>query len=284
MLPFRNILFPVDYSEPCRAVIPSVREMAARFSAEVTLVHAYPPVLFPYGDLAVDPIMPEEIRTYEKKRLQTFALEAFPDQHVETIVESGEPGTVVHREVQHQGTDLVMLGTHGHGPVRRFLLGSVVTKVLHDVSAAVWTAAPGHASGNPYQSVLCALDESDEAEAVLRAAAALARAYAAQLLLVHVLELPRGPMDFDLSPYERELCDNAEVRIRELKGKLGIDAPHVILGPGNVTVADGISQEATRRNADLIVTGRGRAQDTFTRMWSRLYTVVRESPCPVLSI
>lgn len=81
MLPFRKILFPVDYSEPCRAVVPYVKEIAHRFSAEVTLVHAYPPILLPYGDLAVDPVLPEDILGYELARMKAFALEMFPGQH-----------------------------------------------------------------------------------------------------------------------------------------------------------------------------------------------------------
>ncbi len=36
MLPFHKILFPVDYSAPCQAVIPYVQEMACHFSAELT--------------------------------------------------------------------------------------------------------------------------------------------------------------------------------------------------------------------------------------------------------
>ena len=44
MLPFRKILFPVDYSAPCQALIPYVSEMASRFSAELTVAHAYAPM------------------------------------------------------------------------------------------------------------------------------------------------------------------------------------------------------------------------------------------------
>lgn len=285
MLPFRKILFPVDYSEPCRAVIPYVKEVARHFLAEVTLVHAYPPVMFPYGDLAVDPILPDDIRKFEEGRLKAFAQETFPGEHVETIVESGEAGSVIHRIVQRQGTDLVMIGTHGYGPARRFLLGSLTAKVLHDVSAAVWTAAGSAFAGNVscthYKCVLCALDESEEAEAVLRAAAAVARAYEARLSLVHVMDMPVSSVNFDFSPGEKELRDEADFRIRELKGQLGIDAPHAVI---DGTVAEGVQQEAIRRNADLIVTGRGLEQGTISRLWSRLYPIIRESPCPVLSI
>ena len=44
MLPFHKILFPVDYSAPCQAVIPYVQEMACHFSAELTVCHAYAPL------------------------------------------------------------------------------------------------------------------------------------------------------------------------------------------------------------------------------------------------
>ena len=75
--------------------------------------------------------------------------------------------------------------------------------------------------------------------------------------------------------------DAADFRLRELKGRLGIEAPHAII---DGFVADGVCQEALRRKADLIVTGRGRAQTTLSRLWSHVYPIVREPPCPVLSI
>jgi len=39
-----------------------------------------------------------------------------------------------------------------------------------------------------------------------------------------------------------------------------------------------------RRKADLLVVGRGHDQGAIGRIWSRLYAIVRDSPCPVLSI
>ena len=286
MLPFRKILFPVDYSEPCRAVIPYVKEMARHFSAELTVVHAYGPEALAYSELAItDPELPGEVQAIEEQRLREFALEAFPGQHVEMVAQLGEAGTVLHEVLHRRGTDLVMLSTHGRGPVRQFLLGSVTAKVLHDISAAVWTgtgaAFTGHPPRIPYKSILCALDNGDEAEVVLRAAHAFAGAYRAQLWLVHAVETPPPTLEIDFGPYRQELLNAADFRLRELKGRLGIDAPHAVI---DATVAAGVHEEALRRNADLIVTGRGHAHGTFSRIWSSLYAVVRESPCPVLSI
>jgi nucleotide-binding universal stress UspA family protein len=286
MFPFRKILFPVDYSAPCEAVVPYVKEMVRHFSADLTLVHAYGPEALAFSELAItDPDLPDEARTHEQQRLRDFALKTFPGQHVETIAQLGEAGSVLDKVVQHQGTDLVMLATHGRGPIRRFLLGSVAAKALHDISAAVWTgtgsALTEHAPQIPYKSVLCALDDSDEAEGVLKAAAAFAHDYRAQLSLVQVVQMPPATMEIDFGAYTKDILDAADVRLRELKAQLGINAPHAAV---DGAVADGVRQEAVRRKADLIITGRGHAQAAFGRIWSNVYPIVRESPCPVLSL
>ncbi len=286
MFPFRKILFPVDYSAPCQAVVPYIKEMVYRFSADLALVHTFGPGALAYREFpATDPGLAVEAQAHEQRELQRFALETFPGQHVDCFAELGEAGEVIHKLVQHQGADLVMLATHGEGPIRRFLLGSVTAKVLHDVSAAVWTgtgsALMEHAPRIPYQSVLCALDDGGEAAAILKTAAALACNYKAQLSLVHVVETPQSSTELDFTPYKKELMDAADFQLRELKGQLGIEAPHAVI---DGAVADCVRQEALRRKADLIVTGRGRAQTTFSRIWSHVYPIVRESPCPVLSI
>jgi nucleotide-binding universal stress UspA family protein len=286
MFPFRKILFPVDYSAPCEAVVPYVKEMVRHFSADLTLVHAYGPEALAFSELAItDPDLPDEARTHEQQRLRDFALKTFPGQHVETITQLGEAGTVLHGIVQHQGTDLVMLPTHGRGPIRRFLLGSVAAKVLHDIGAAVWTgvgaALIDHAPRMPYESILCALDDSDEAQGVLKAAAAFADNYRAQLWLVQVVQMPPVTMEIDFSPYKKDLIDASEDRLQELKAQLGINALHTVI---EGAVADGVRQEAVRRRADLIITGRGHAQAAVGRIWSNVYPIVREAPCPVLSL
>jgi nucleotide-binding universal stress UspA family protein len=286
MLPFRKVVYPVDYSEPCKAVIPYVKDMMRQFQASLALVHSYGPDALAYSELSMADIeLPEEVRAAEEKRLQGFAKEMFPGEHVETFAMRGDAGTAVGDMVRSQGADLVMLATRGHGAVRRFLLGSVTTKVLHDVSAAVWTgvgsALADHVPCLPYKSILCALDFAAESEGVLKAAAALAKTYGASLSLVHVVETPPAALEIDFGPIKKELVDSAEFKLRELKGSLGVDAPHAVI---EAPIAEGIRDQAVRHKADLIVAGRGHAQATFSRLWSHLYPIVRQSPCPVLSV
>ncbi|HSR08300.1 MAG TPA: universal stress protein [Bryobacteraceae bacterium] len=286
MLPVKRILFPVDYSDHCRSVVPYVKEMAGHFSAQPTLVHAYGVGALPYTELAAaDPSWPEKVQRREEQRLGEFAAQMFPGLHADCILEEGEPGTVIDKVIQRQGTDLVMMPTHGLGPLRRLLLGSVTAKVLHDVSAAVWTGAGRMVDNRPrrysYESILCAVDLSDESEAVVRAAAGFAGSYHARLSLVHVVELPPPNVDVDFTQFKQELIDADNERLRDLKNKLGIDASLTCM---DGATANCVCREAIQKEADLIVVGRGRAQGALSRIWSRLYTIVRESPCPVLSI
>lgn len=286
MLPFRKILFPVDYSDSSCALVPYVREMVNHYNAELTLLHAYSPDYLAYTRLAPKYMdLGTTSDTFEKERIEEFARDAFPQRHVETMAILGEPGAVIQNAVKHHGTDLVMLPTHGRGLVRRALLGSVTTKVLHDVDAAVWTVTHAGLGRNPenghYKSVLCAIDQSDSAEAVLKAAVSLATGFRAQLRIVHAIEVPPPTTEVDFSPYRKLMEDEADFRLRELKGSLQIDAPHSVEeGPAAVALHD----EAIRRKVDLIVTGRGHSQDIFAGILSRLYSVIREAPCPVLSI
>jgi nucleotide-binding universal stress UspA family protein len=266
--------------------VPFVKEMLRHFSGELTLVHAYGAEALAYSPLALnDPALPGEANAHEEQRLREYAAETFPGQHVETFVELSEAGTAIHKVIERQGTDLVMLPTHGRGPVRRFLLGSVAAKVLHDSSAAVWTATASvlreHASEEGYRSILCAIDDGEEAEAVLTASASFAQSHRAHLYLVSVVETPATSFDIDFAPYKKDMMDAADFKMRELKGQLGIDAHHSVI---DGSVAGAVHNEAILRKADLIVIGRGRAQTTFGRIWSHVYPIVREAPCPVLSI
>ena len=87
----------------------------------------------------------------------------------------GDPAVKIAEFTRDNRVDLVMMPTHGHGLFRRLLLGSVTSKVLHDVHCPVWTAAHAekqHAQEMP-RKILCALDGSDKSLALAQWAVGL---------------------------------------------------------------------------------------------------------------
>lgn len=284
MLPFHKIVFPVDYSDACRSIVPFVKYAVEHFQAELMLIHAYGPEGLSFVDLPIaSPDLPKKVREFEQLRVRDFAQANFPGVQADCFAELGEAGTVIHSILQHQGGDLIMMPTHGHGPVRRFVLGSTTTKVLHDSDCAVWTATTAAiASHKPeYKVIVGAVDDSEEARAVMKAAQALAKSYDAKLAFVNVMGLPPMTMEIDYAAIKNDLLEGTRARLRESLAEMGIDAPHAVV-EGNI--AHGLRDWADEHKADLLVTGRGRAGDALGRVWSNLYSIVREAPCPVLSV
>jgi nucleotide-binding universal stress UspA family protein len=176
-----------------------------------------------------------------------------------------------------------MMPSHGAGPFRRFLIGSVTAKVLHDLSCPVWTGShlvEEYAPVVPYKSILCVVNTGEEAMPLMQAADALASSYKAKLSIVHVLGTPPAAWEFDYGPYRKALQASADAQLRQVRRELHLEADTEVL-EGNV--ADTVRQYATENRIDLVVTGRGHYQGLFGRLWSHLYSIVRESPCPVLS-
>ncbi len=271
MFPFKRILFPVDFSEPCSAVVPHVLKMTAHFSASLTLLHVYEPST--------------DLLHLEVARLREFSASSFPGMITEQLVHQGEPGALIRDTIQRHGVDLVMMPTRGRGAFRRLLLGSITAKVLHDVDCAVWTGVHSsladHASPFPYRSILCAVGLDPETPDILRAASALAASFDAKLHVTHAVETPPMALEIDFAPYRQRLIDAADLELRTILRNTGIEATLSIV-EGAIDAR--VRKEALDRAADLLITGRGHHQGKLSRMFSQLYSIVRESPCPVLSI
>ncbi|MGJ5819304.1 universal stress protein [Paludibaculum fermentans] len=286
MLQFNKILFPLDYSEDCRALVPYVNEAALRFSSKLILLHALDGGLHFPGESGPLTESMENLRNLEENRLRDFATGHFAGvANVETLLETGDPATVIRGMIQHAGIDLVMMPTKGLGTFRRLLLGSVTSKVLHDVHCPVWTgvhSALGTSADHlPCRSILCAVGLDQETPGILKTAAAMAQSCETRLSILHVVETPPMSFEIDFAQFRKELMDNADLELRGMLRTAAIDAELIVLAGAP---APEVSREALKQQADLIIVGRGHDQGRIDRMFSQLYEIVREAPCPVLSV
>ena len=286
MLPFRQILFPVDFSEPCKAMAPTVCNLTRHFNSHVTLMNCFELPVMLYGDLGpLDMTIPIDIQQEHESGLRRFAAESMsPETHTQ-VVRRGEAGDVIHDFVQHQGTDLIVMPTSGRGLLRRLLIGSVTAKVLHDVSCPVWTGVHGTTRNEqahwPIKSILCAVSLEEESAAIAKAASEVAKSFGAKLTLFHASGYPRPAIDVDYEHYRRQMLELSTQKLQALRWDNNIEASIAIVEGGLIQT---IREQALAAQADLIVLGRGHAQGTLSRIWSDLYDVIRESPCPVLSL
>jgi nucleotide-binding universal stress UspA family protein len=288
MRAFQKILFPIDMSDSCTATAPFVEAMAKKYKAEVTMLHVLemPSGLIPdwYGG-AVPVIDTTAIWEAETEAAQSYLTDKFQGLKVQRVVIEGDAARTIDDYAQENGMDLIMMPTHGYGLFRTLLLGSVTAKVLHDTPCPVWTGV--HVEDAPavspeFATIMCAVDRTEDSVATMRFACRLAHDNEANLFLVHAIPgaevAPERYFDTDLRQY---LEQDARKTIAQLQETAGVVAP-LCLGAGEVSHV--VRDSALGHSADLVVMGRGRATRTLGRLRSNVYSIIREAPCPVISV
>jgi len=280
MIEPKRILFPVDFSPQSRAVAPFVKAMAKCFDAAVTVLHVIP--IPPAFTALVDT---ERLKIEAGAALKRFLKEELSGVPVTSELADGDPARWIVHHAKNLPAGLIMLPTHGHGPFRALLLGSVTAKVLHDANCPVWTGVHAEKmlshSPDRWKRILCALDTILDAEAVLQWALNFARAQHLELRVVHAVAGADSMWTAQADPSMYEfLFHAAREKLAALQSKLGSDLEIVLL-PGSVGSA--VHQAALDFDADLIIAGRGAAHQAFGPLRSHAYSIIREAPCPVIS-
>src|SRR5207249_11218105 len=130
----------------------------------------------------------EDMRKDAQRLLVQCYAGEFRDMPVRRVLLDGDVArTIV--DLAHAGhMDLIVMPTHGYGGFRRFLLGSVTAKFLHDADCPVLTGV--HLQEAPalapvfFHNILCAVDFDSAGEKALRWAAALATEFRSRLTVV----------------------------------------------------------------------------------------------------
>jgi nucleotide-binding universal stress UspA family protein len=285
---FKHILFPVDFSERSEALVPYVASVVRRFNADLSLIHVLHVPAAWYGSMeAPNPIMldiPGMLKD-GREQLDRFFAQEEPFR-VTRFVEQGDPATRIIDYATHNDVDLIIMPTHGLGIFRNMLLGSVTSKVLHDATCAVWTAA--HADGSrvsnsaSLRSIVCGVNLTEESVRIIRCASDLAREFHAELRLVHAASASEisGSEHRD-TDFRRTLLEWIHEHLATLQQQAGTNVDVSVEGGSVSTV---VAAAVKRHSADLVVIGRGKAQGIFGSLRSNAYAVIRDSPCPVLSL
>jgi nucleotide-binding universal stress UspA family protein len=285
---FEHILFPVDFSDRCQATKPYVLAMAQRFKSKLTLMHVVQIPISWYGGMEVTYPIPLDIAPLlddAKKKLDVF--DDFPDDiRVNKVVEDGDAPTLITAFAEQDAVNLIMMPTHGYGKFRALLLGSVAAKVLHDTKLPVWTAAHAEEPAvKPHfdcRSILCAVDLSPESADLIKRAVEFAGHYDAKLRLVHAIGATEARPDKYLDTEFRQfLFQSSREAIMDMQRQLGLNLELCIDGG---TVSTAVHDGAVAHQADLVIIGRGRVQKSFGRLRTNSYAIIRDCPCPVLSI
>lgn len=287
MTGFRHILFPVDFSERCRSVRPFVESMTQQFRSNLTLMHVVQIPTGYYGgmdagyEILVDVPAMEEAG---KNELNTFFEPS--DRVVDRIVKVGDPASEIVEFAEQNQVDLIMMPTHGYGKFRSLLLGSVTAKVLHDAKCPVWTAAHTEKLDLPKhlgcKNIMGAIDLTPASVVLITRYVELARQFNATLRLVHAVPGASDDLQYGLDQaLPRFLLQSAREEAARLQAKAGTNL-EVCMEGGAVSKI--VRAAALHHDVDLVLIGRGSLHEKFGQLRTNAYSIIRDAPCPVLSV
>jgi nucleotide-binding universal stress UspA family protein len=286
-----RILVPVVFSARCQDATRYAAALACRFHCELDLLHVFvqPWSAFSSGEgYATPPPYDVESTLAEvETQLEQFLRDELQGLTVRTSVREGDPARSIVEYACTENCSLIVMPTHGYGPFRRFLLGSVTAKVLHDVHCPVFTGPhlehPPALTSPGFSRILCALDLRPESRVVLSWASKLAAEFNSKLTLVHAIPAATNRLDgiyFDAA-WRADILAHALGRMEALRDEMAPGAD-VLIESGDVPGA--VREAAKSSTADLLVVGRGHPHGMLGRLRTNTYGIVRESPCPVIAV
>lgn len=293
MFKLDKILVPIDFSDNSAVATSHVAALARQFHSQITLLHISE---FPagrsfggsigYGVTSFEAERAEHLAR-QKKRLDDFCAGDLAGLTVRRMVCSGDPANLIVQRSQEEGSDLIVISTHGYGTFRHFLLGSVTAKVLHDAACPVWTTThpPSAAAEAPAQigHVICAVSFGPQACEAIQWASGFAAQTGAKLTVCHTIldHPPCLPARYQFQWHE-EAHWGASERLHNLLNDLGIDADVLVVSDGDIPKA--ISNAAKEQKAELLVIGRSSAGRSARPLGSHAYSVICHAQCPVVSV
>jgi nucleotide-binding universal stress UspA family protein len=132
-LALKRVLVPVDFTETSERALGYALELARRFEAAVTVMHAYPIPVYGFPDAAyiTSAELAAQISSAAQKRLDEI-IEAHKTAGVEmtAVLRDGVAWEEINTVAAEQKADLIVIGTHGRRGLARALLGSVAENVI----------------------------------------------------------------------------------------------------------------------------------------------------------
>jgi nucleotide-binding universal stress UspA family protein len=144
MLTLKTVLVPTDFSEASESALRYGKAMAEAFGASLHVVHVMEDLLAHAWAAEVYvssmPQLRDEIEKESRQRLGALLTDTErATLRAETALLAGNPFLEIVRYAKAHGVDLIVMGTHGRGPIAHMLLGSVAEKVVRKSPCPVLT-------------------------------------------------------------------------------------------------------------------------------------------------
>ena len=300
-----KILLATDGSESARAAIDYLLHFPLPEERKITLITVIEKELYRSGkktELSKDQL---ELLQQTKQMLQDEAVDIIAEAEGQcaaagwnctSLIRTGHPAREIVRTAKKLGADLVVVGSHGLGGIKRFLLGSVSDQVLAYACCSVLIVKPlmPLTSAEPVQTapllrILLAYDGSGPARDSVEFCAGLpldASTAVTILTVLPLLKLYRQDIKQRLSWVWKEKKKLAEKSLEQLSREVTWTTPLV---SSELREAADVSQEilqvAEQSQSSLVVMGhKGKGAIEKFLLGSVTTRIAHHAPCSVLAV
>ena len=285
----KRIVVPTDFSETAETAITLATQLADHYAATLDLVNVVDATVYAYAGYPFASLS-KELMTGAEEALNKVKIK-LKNGKLNRYLLSGAPATEIADHARRHKASLIVIGTHGHGAVARFLLGSVADRVVHESDCPVIVTKQPKGKikhpkkkTKPFSRILFPSDFSDTSKRALDQAVAFTEDMDAELYVLHVVDdtLISTHVEEERKLILKELRKHA---LDELKNQL---PSHLLDNFATIgTVRRGeparqIAAYAETKHCDLIIMGtHGRSGIERALIGSVADKVVRRAKCPV---
>lgn len=284
--PFHCLLVPTDFSSGADLALCRAARLPLAPKAKVLLVHVLPPGHTVRLRAQAEADARQRLAKAAALVADTASESGPSSVTVESEILSGSSFVEIIRRSRTASADLIVLGRHGHRPIRDMFIGSTAERVVRkgDVPVLVVARQPTHNYSRP----LVATDLGDSSTQIRELALRVLGPNVKSIAVVHVYQVPfesrlgRGPSPEAIA-FRRGFLTDARSgmdRLLDPWNEAGLRWIPVIR-KGDPREA--ILLESQRRKADLIVLGtHGRSGMSHVLLGSVAEWVIRTARCDVL--
>lgn len=145
MIALKRILLPTDFSEPSLNAARYAKAFAENHRAALNVLHVIEePYLYgwvpPEGGALAMPFQQEDVEKWAREQYRRMVpQEERQNYTAQLFLKTGSPFLEIVRFAKEQDIDLIVMGTHGRGPLAHMLMGSVAEKVVRKAPCPVLT-------------------------------------------------------------------------------------------------------------------------------------------------
>ncbi len=280
-----TVVFATDFSTCSENAGNYARLLASHFAARLLVTHAF---LLTQAAMEVEMGQRRPSRQREELSAQLMhrarALST-PTLEAEPILLDGNPHQVIPALAEQHAPSLIVLGTHGAGPVEHELIGSVAEKILRSTRWPCLTVGPHtpptNATSMPFCRILYATDLTPAAARAAVYALTFAEAAGCNLDVLNVV--PEG------SPDEADRTAELEAHYKHALDKLIPQRVSEFCNPRTFVKTgkayDRIIGHIEEYKIDLLVLGIRKTSHLGLEMrTSGAFRLIADASCPVLTI